>query len=122
MAIKRFDEFCPADRYLYDFRVCTYEKGWAQVDTRQDASYYGAWTNPERREVFTYCEGNTTLVQCDTDDEYRQAIRELADWNKKAGYWLGIDPGFQPEMKQHFERLGLADLFHCGSHVNEPPD
>jgi hypothetical protein len=112
MTIKRFDEFCPADRYLYDFRVCTYEKGWAQIDTRQDASYYGTWTNPERREIFSYCEGDTTLVQCDTDDEYRQAVQELAHWNKQPGYWLGIDPGFQPEMKQRFERLGLADFLH----------
>jgi hypothetical protein len=112
MAIKRFDEFCPADRYLYDFRLCTYERGWAQIDTRQDASYYGTWTNPERREVFTYCEGDTTLVQCDTDDEYKQAVTEVADWNKQAGYWLGIDPGLKPEMKRRFEKLGLADLLH----------
>jgi hypothetical protein len=112
MTIKRCDEFCPADRYLYDFRVCTYKKGWVQIDTRQDASYYGTWTNPQRREVFTYCEGDTTLVQCDTDDEYRQALREVADWNKQYGYWLGIDPGLEPEMKLRFERLGLADLLH----------
>jgi hypothetical protein len=36
----------------------------------------------------------------------------MADWNKQAGYWLGIDPGFEPEMKQRFEKLGLADLLH----------
>ena len=23
-------EFCPGDRYLYDFGLCSYEKGWAQ--------------------------------------------------------------------------------------------
>jgi hypothetical protein len=57
MTIERFNEFCPGNRYLYDFRVCTYEKGWAQIDTRQDAAYYGSWTNPVRREIFTYCEG-----------------------------------------------------------------
>ena len=26
-------EFCPSDRYVYDFGLCSYEKGWAQVDT-----------------------------------------------------------------------------------------
>ena len=26
-------EFCPSDRYTYDFGLCSYEKGWAQVDT-----------------------------------------------------------------------------------------
>ena len=39
-------EFCPGDRYVYDFGLCTYEKGWAQVDTAQDASYFGTWANP----------------------------------------------------------------------------
>ena len=33
-------EFCPGDRYLYDFGLCSYKKGWAQVDTAQDASYF----------------------------------------------------------------------------------
>src|ERR1700751_357112 len=112
MAIKRFDEFCPADRYLYDFRVCTYEKGWAQIDTRQDASYYGTWTNPQRREIFTDCEGDTMLVRCDTDEEHRISTREMADGNKEHDYWLGIDPGFSQEMRQRFEQLGIADLLH----------
>ena len=26
-------EFCPDDRYVYDFGLCSYENGWAQVDT-----------------------------------------------------------------------------------------
>ena len=34
-------EFCPGDRYTYDFGHCSYENGWAQVDTAQDASYFG---------------------------------------------------------------------------------
>ena len=37
-------EFCPGDRYTYDFGLCSFEKGWAQVDTAQDASYFGTWT------------------------------------------------------------------------------
>ena len=36
-------EFCPGDRYVYDFGLCNHEKGWAQVDTAQDASYFGKW-------------------------------------------------------------------------------
>lgn len=112
MTIKTITNFCSTDRYVYDFSLCTYEKGWAQIDTRQNASYYGTWTNPERRLIFTYCEGDTTLVKGDTDDEYIQALLEVADWNRKAGYWLGIDPGLNPDMKRRFEALGLADLLH----------
>jgi hypothetical protein len=112
MTIERITEFTPSDRYVYDFGACTYAKGWAQIDTRQDASYYGTWTNPERREIFTYCEGDTTLVRCSTDDDYKQALRDVIDWNKQAGYWLGIDPGFKEAMKNHFVRLGFSEELH----------
>jgi hypothetical protein len=33
--VKITREFNPADRYTYDFGLCSYEKGWAQVDTAQ---------------------------------------------------------------------------------------
>ncbi len=112
MTVQRITEFCPADRYVYDFGACTYARGWAQVDTRQDASYYGTWTNPERREIFTYCEGDTTLIRCDTNEEYMEQMRAMADWNKEASYWLGIDPGLGEEMKIRFTELGLGDLLH----------
>ena len=49
MAITLTHEFAPADRYLYDFKVLTIDKGWAQLDSRQDASYYGHW-NPRQRQ------------------------------------------------------------------------
>ena len=39
-------EFASADRYRYDFGLCSYENGFSQVDTRQDAWYYGTWANP----------------------------------------------------------------------------
>lgn len=114
MAIELIRSFAPADRYLYDFKVLTYAKGWAQVDTRQDASYYGTWTNPEMRQIFNYCEGDLCLTKCDTDEDYVKAIRETATWNKERGYWLGIDPGFGDDtpMYQRFVSLGLADLLH----------
>jgi hypothetical protein len=112
MTVERITEFAPSDRYLYDFRVCTYAKGWAQVDTRQDASHYGTWTNPTKREIFTYCEGDTTLVRCTTDEEYVAQVRAVADWNKENEYWKGIDPGLGEDMRAQFVALGLADLVH----------
>ena len=41
-------DFCPGNRYAYDFGLCSYEKGWAQVDAAQDASFFGTWANPAR--------------------------------------------------------------------------
>jgi hypothetical protein len=112
MATELIRSFAPTERYLYDFKLLTYEKGWAQVDTRQDASYYGTWTNPTKREIFNYCEGDICLTKCDTDEDYRQAVSEMVEWNKNAGYWLGIDPGFSAEMKDRFASLGFSDLLH----------
>src|SRR5215813_2869335 len=109
MAVKTINSFRPADRYLYDFKLLTYARGWAQVDTKQDASYFGTWTNPERREIFTYCEGDRTLTTADTHEEYRAELLKLYEWNRDAGYWLGIDPVLNPEMTLRFEKLGFTD-------------
>ena len=111
MTIEIHRNFTMADRYRYDFKLCTYEKGWAQVDTSQDASYYGTWTNPLTFEICNYCEGDVTLTQCSTAEEYVSEIRKTADWNKERDYWLGIDPGLSL-LKDKFEELGLSDLLH----------
>ena len=59
-------EFASADRYVYDFGFCSYEKCWAQVDTAQDASYFGTWANPARLVIFNYCEGDTTVKEAES--------------------------------------------------------
>ena len=109
---KRAHVYSDTGRYLYDFKMLTYKNGWAQIDTKQDASYFGIWTNPDTREIFSYCEGDTSHTRCDTDEEYKQAIAEVVQWNKDAGYWLGIDPGFGEAMKERFTALGMSELLH----------
>ena len=106
-------EFCPADRYTYDFGSCSYENGWAQVDTAQDASYFGTWANPTRFLIFGYCEGDTTLKEAASPEEFATALREIDAWNRANGYDPArIDPGFDPAMKAAFVALGLSDLLH----------
>lgn len=105
------------ERYKYDSGICSAAKGWVQVDTKQDASYYGTWTNPFTREIFSYCEGDTTLTKCSSDNEYKQELTSLVEWNKERGYWLGIDPGWPDRdltiaASQRFTDLGFADLLH----------
>jgi hypothetical protein len=101
-----------ADRYRYDCGACSAAKGWAQVDTKQDAPYYGTWTNPTTREIFNYCEGDTSYTRCDTDEEYVSEVNTLVEWNRERGYWQGIDPGFDEAMKTRFVALGLGELLH----------
>ena len=111
--MKTTREFAPADRYLYDFGLCSYENGWAQVDTAQDAAYFGTWANPTRLLIFSYCEGDTTLLEAEAPGEFVAALRQIGDWNRAHGYGPArIDPGYDPDMKAAFGALGLADLLH----------
>ena len=44
--------FAPADRCVYDFGPCSTANDWAQIDTAQDASYFGTWANPTKLMIF----------------------------------------------------------------------
>ncbi|ARJ66125.1 hypothetical protein WV31_10845 [Magnetospirillum sp. ME-1] len=113
MAIQTHREFCPADRYLYDFGLCSSGNGFAQMDTKQDASYYGNWCNPTRRVLFSYVEGDCTTQVADTDEEFARLVRESAEWHDTHGYGpLRLDPGFNAELKAALIRVGLEDLLH----------
>ena len=80
-------EFAPADRYLYDFGLCSYANGWAQVDTAQDASYFGTWANPTRLLIFNYCEGDTTLHEAETPEEFADP-RQFNPFSTLARPWV----------------------------------
>jgi hypothetical protein len=103
-----------ADRYYFDFGKC---KKMAQVDTKQDASYYGHWTDPFTMEIVGYVEGDVTVYTAENEEEYIEEIRKMSDWHKEKGYWYGIDPGW-PESENcerltaKFNDLGLSDLLH----------
>ena len=106
-------EFWPGDRYVYDFGLCSYGKGWAQVDTAQDASYFGTWANPTRLMIFSYCEGDTTLKEAESPGEFAAELREIDAWNRthESGP-VRIDPGFDLAMKAAFVALGLEEMLH----------
>ena len=106
-------EFCPGDRYKYNFGLCSYEQGWAQVDTAQYASYFGTWASPTRLMIFNYCEGDTTLKEAASSEEFAAELREFDTWCRAQGYGPArIDPGYDLAMKAAFEGLGLVDLLH----------
>ena len=106
-------EFCPGDRYVFDFGLCSHEKGWAQVDTAQDASYFGTWAISTRLMIFHYCEGDTTLKEAVSPEEFAAELREIDAWNRTQGHGPAkIDPGFDPAMKAAFEGLGLLAMLH----------
>jgi hypothetical protein len=105
--------FASSDRYAFDFGLCTYEKGWAQLDTFGDASYFGNWVNPAERKLVCYCEGDVNITTCETDEAFTAEVRRVCEfWSKGDGRRAGIDPGFSPEMKAAFERFGLGEWLH----------
>lgn len=95
------------DRYAFDFKLCQSKDGWAQVDTKQDASYYGNWANPLKLQLVSYAEGDITVTKCDTDAEFTAAVTEMCEWQKTAGYFKGIDSMCSDDIKAGFARTNL---------------
>ena len=106
-------EFLPTDRYVFDFKLCTTGKGWAQVDTEQDASYYGTWANPFELKVVSYTEGDITIRKADNEAEFVKEIQDIKQWNIEQGWnFYGIDPGFNEQLQNKFRDIGLSDYLH----------
>lgn len=111
--MKIIRSFEPGDRYRYDFDLCSCVRGWAQVDTAQDASWFGTWESPAERTTLNFAEGDVTRTVCDTDEEFAAALREIDRWNRDHGYGPArIDPGFDPALKAAFEAVELGDILH----------
>ena len=107
--MKKTTEFLMnADRYQFDFGECSTSEGWAQLDTNQDAWYYGAWANPFDLKSVHYAEGDLTRITFDSIEEFVKEIRLFAD----ADYFIGVDPGLKPEHKARWKEIGLTDLLH----------
>lgn len=110
--VKTIHEHCPADRYKYDWGLCSTSNGFAQVDTDQDAWYYGTWANPEKRIIFSYCEGDCTTIECDTDEEFITEMRKFEEWNIKMGGFCKVDAGLREGAQDPWKHLGLGDMLH----------
>lgn len=95
-------------RYDFDSGACSVSKGFAQVDTRQDASYYGVWTNPTTFQIVCYAEGDVSRSKCESKEEYIKEIRELCNEE----YVIAIDTMRSEALKSKFVELGLLDLLH----------
>lgn len=101
------------NRYAFDFKHCTIKNGYAQVDTSQDAPYYGTWANPFKLQVVTYAEGDITIRTAENAAEFADEIETMKDWNLRIGLkFYGIDPGFNEPLANQFKTVGLGHLLH----------
>jgi hypothetical protein len=111
MITKQRGEHYNGSRYFYDQKLI----GWCQVDTCEDASYYGNWANINTLELFSYAEGDTCHTRCETVEEFVSEIRDFLDFCKRAGMkFYGIDPGpnHTPEIMKPWIDAGLDHLIH----------
>ena len=110
MAITKTDSFIQdAERYDFDRQLC-WAKGstWAQVDTDQDAWYFGNWANPVTRSIVSFAEGDLTITRCDTAEEFCVELNVMATWHATQGSYLRIDP--REEHESLWLELGLGHL------------
>ena len=99
------------DRYIFDW-LCRPDKGWAQLDTGQDAWYFGIWINPLTLEYVSHIEGDRTHIQYDSEQEFQREIQECLDWHHSHGWNPHIDGMCNPAIIAAFERLGFKQWMH----------
>tara|TARA_A100001011_G_C13933077_1_gene683992 strand:- start:335 stop:667 length:333 start_codon:yes stop_codon:yes gene_type:complete len=101
-----FDSECT--RYFWDNSLVS--KGFAQIDTAEDASWYGHWACPKRRKLVGFVEGDITITVCTTDKEFISEVRKTCDWHIKYDQFKGIDP---PALTKHlWVALGLTEFLY----------
>lgn len=92
-------------RYEIDALLCP--AGWAQLDSPDDASWYGTWAHPKHRSIVSYCEGDIARSHADTAEEFTAEVRRINRFHQHEG-GIRIDPCSGD--RQLWEALGLADL------------
>jgi hypothetical protein len=100
------------DRYKYDFDLCPPAEGWAQVDTDQDAWYFGTWANPTALVIVQFLEGDENRTICESAEEFCAELRSMKLWNDEQGYGMAIDGMLREDLITAFQGLGLGDLLH----------
>jgi len=96
------------ERYYFDNK-CRPSDGWCQFDTRQDASYFGQWTNPLTLEFISFCEGDCTRIHCEDAAEYTAYMQETIAFYEDS--FMHIDVGIsgnRQDLLDKFESLELG--------------
>ena len=111
MTITREEFGSSADtRYIFDNRL---PSDYAQLDTSEDASWYGNWASAQRLSFVSYCEGDCTITKCDTVEEFKAEFQRFREFCDRLGYvFKGIDPGWMSPNKDQWHQIGLHEYLH----------
>ena len=99
------------DRYYYDFGPHRYDKDWAQIDTSQDAWYFGQWAQPFQRTIVCYAEGDLTTIECESDEEFVNELNRISEYYLEQNCWRGIDT-VNDRMTERFIAAGARHLLY----------
>ena len=94
-----------AERYKWDYELCP--QGWAQLDTPDDAWYYGHWVNLSTFQITTFCEGDLYETEFETLDEFVAEVRRICE-----RFEGKIDPGLNEDRIETWRQSPLADCLH----------
>ena len=100
------------NRYDFDWNDCNRKQGFAQVDTSQDFSHYGAWANPFTLTLVTFAEGDITESTADTQAEFLAELVKMRDWHHEQGDKFGIDALCDDKLISEFKSIGAGELLH----------
>lgn len=105
--IAKYEHNPNIDRYWFDMRLSS-KKGWAQVDTTEDAYYYGLWLHPKSRRMINFAEGDIVTMRFDSHGEVRGFLQAL----KQNHSLKGIDPGFNKRLLHDLKRNRYTPYLH----------
>jgi len=118
MTIKKEKFFESIDRYTFDLKLCSASKGYAQLDTSEDASYLGNWINFKEFKIVSYCEGDITIETCENKEEFKELLKKTVDFYKfNQENFLGIDLLCNEKIINDFNKLELDKKYYL--HKND---
>tara|TARA_B100001093_G_scaffold344053_1_gene328823 strand:+ start:226 stop:615 length:390 start_codon:yes stop_codon:yes gene_type:complete len=113
MTIKKETFFESIDRYAFDFDMCKPSKGYAQLDTSEDASYFGNWVNFRDYKIVSYCEGDITIETCSNKEEFKKLLKKTVDFYKfNQENFKGIDLLCNERIINDFNKLELDKKYY----------
>jgi hypothetical protein len=89
-----YDEFRPdLNRYFFDNGECNpAETNFCQLDTWQDASYFGIWADPVGLRVVKFIESEVYRHEFDSEAAFCEKVRSTLEHNRQGEGHASIDP------------------------------
>ena len=115
MPIKTSEHTVEGDRYQFDFDMC---RTWTQLDTRQDASYYGNWVCPQTLRLLSFTEGDVALQECDNQEEFIECLKNTLKWHLENGYNPSLDAHIDSQ-KGLFIAMGFESFIPPLSNIED---